>query len=53
MYVCMYVCISNATGMQLLQTHFLWAWHYLHARVVEPKSEHALRWSRLQRGGGN
>ena len=24
-----------------------------HARVVEPKSEHALRWSHLQRGGGD
>ena len=28
LYVCMYV--SNATGMQLLQTYFLWARHCLH-----------------------
>ena len=35
--VCMYV--SNATGMQLLQTHFLWAQHCLHVQcTMEPKS---------------
>ena len=28
MYLCMYV--SNATGVQLLQTCFLWVWHCLH-----------------------
>ena len=40
MYVCMYV--NNAAGMQ---THLLWTWHCFRARVVEPKSEHALRLS--------
>ena len=42
MYVCMYVCmhacmyISNATGMQLLQTYFLWVRHCF-VCAMEPK----------------
>ena len=55
-YVCMYACmyvgryVRNATGIQLLQTYFLWAWHCFHSHAVEPV--HALRSSHLQRGDG-
>ena len=36
MYVCMYV--SNATGMQILQTRFLWAWHFCMCSTKQIKS---------------
>ena len=43
-YVCMYVCryVSNATGIQLLQTYFLWVWHCLHVQCTR-ENVHALR----------
>ena len=56
MYVCMYV--SNATGMQLLPTYFLWEWHCFHACMCSRAKEHALtkespaeRWRQLGRLG--
>ena len=46
----MYVHVSNATGMQLLQTYFLWVWHCCTCSTKQVKSI-ALQWNGLQRGG--